>query len=55
MSEEFDDIWENSVCPLIIKCDEQLDVQFKSAVSLQIRELTLSAQARVVKERISPL
>lgn len=36
---EFDFIWEDSVFPLIHKCDNEMDTAFKSAVSLKIREL----------------
>ena len=36
---EFNYMWEDSVFPLIKKCDEQLDADYKFAVSLRIRDL----------------
>ena len=37
--EEFEDMWDQSVYPLIIKCDKELDAHFKSAASLSIKNL----------------
>lgn len=36
---EFEDMWDDSVFPLIQKCDSQLDMDYKSAVSMKIKDL----------------
>ena len=36
---EFDYMWEDSIFPLIQKCDEQLNTDYKSAVSMKIKDL----------------
>lgn len=36
---EFDYMWADSILPLIQKCDEQLNIDYKAAVSMKIRDL----------------